>query len=78
MYCLLLVLSRGAGATGAAGATAPVAETVRGRHGGDTGATRGRHGGDTGATRGRHGGDTGATGYPFSPELRFEICALFT
>jgi hypothetical protein len=24
------------------------------------------------------GGGTGATGCPFSPELRFEICALFT
>jgi hypothetical protein len=24
------------------------------------------------------GGGTGETGCPFSPELRFEICALFT
>jgi hypothetical protein len=28
-------LSRGAGATGAAGATAPVAQTLRGQHGGN-------------------------------------------
>jgi hypothetical protein len=43
---------RGAGATGAAGATSPVAQTLRGQHGGNR--------------------------LPFLPELRLEICALFT
>ena len=33
---------RGAGATGAAEATAPVAQIVRGQHGGSTGAARGQ------------------------------------
>jgi hypothetical protein len=55
VYGTLFVI-RGAEATGAAGANASVAETVRGRH----------------------GGGTGATGCPFSSELRFEICAVFT
>jgi hypothetical protein len=30
-----LIFSRGAGATGAVGATAPIAQTVRGQHGGN-------------------------------------------
>ncbi len=51
---------RGAGATGAAEATAHVAQIVRGQHGGSTGAARGQHGGSTGAARGQHGGSTGA------------------
>ena len=85
-------LDRGARATGAAGATPPVAQTVWRQHGGSTGAARGQHGGSTGEARGQHGGSTaaarrqhgGARGQhggnrlPFLPEPHFEICALFT
>ena len=43
-------ISNGAGATGVAGAAAPVALVVQGQHGGSTGAARGQHGDSTGGS----------------------------